>query len=246
MEWERPRLLFGTLALTATGWQRNVLIDVRDSVIDSITPGSAPAADSPVFELLLPGLANVHSHAFQRAMAGLTEAASPKKDDNFWTWREVMYAFAAALTPEQVQDIAQALYIQLLKHGYTAIGEFHYLHNGRAGRPYASATELSDRIIAAAQASGIHLTHLPVLYETSDFGGVPPTARQQRFVQPPDAYLQMLETLVKNYAGTPEVAFGFAPIRCVRRVQTRSVRSWRHFPDWAWQIAPSTFMSRSK
>ena len=171
MQWERPQQLFARRALTAAGWQLDVLIAIQGGVIKTVTADSLPDAKSPVFDLLLPGIANVHSHAFQRAMAGLTESASPKKDDNFWTWRELMYAFAAALTADQVQTIAEALYIQLLKHGYTAVGEFHYLHNAATGHPYPSGTDLSDRIIAAAQTSGIYLTHLPVLYETSDFGG---------------------------------------------------------------------------
>jgi formimidoylglutamate deiminase len=224
VEWERPRKLFARRALTGDGWQRDVLFTLTGGLIAAVDAGVQSDGECLVFDLLLPGVANVHSHAFQRAMAGLTEAASPKKDDNFWTWREVMYAFACALTSEQVQVIAEALYIQFLRHGYTAVGEFHYVHHDGAGHPYEPITELSDRIIGASQKAGIHLTHLPVLYETSDFGGVAPTPRQRRFVQTPEDYLKMLESLLKKYAGTEDLAFGFAP-HSLRATKPASIRA---------------------
>ena len=169
------------------------------------------APDAPSFDLLLPGVANVHSHAFQRTIAGLTETAAQPGRDNFWTWRELMYAFTRALTPEHVECIATALYIDLLKHGYTAVGEFHYVHHDPTGKPYAVATELSDRVIAAALAAGIHITHLPVLYETADFGGVPAHEGQRRFVHTAESYLRLVESLARQYGKTPEVTLGVAP-----------------------------------
>jgi formimidoylglutamate deiminase len=224
MQWEKPQRLFAHRALTEQGWQRDVLVSVQDGIIADISPGAKPGPGTLSFDLLLPGMANVHSHAFQYAMAGMTESASPERCDNFWTWRELMYAFANALTPEQVETIAQALYIELLKHGYTAVGEFHYLHNIPGGKPYSVAAELSDRVISAAQATGIHLTHLPVLYESSDFGGVPATERQRRFVHSVKDYFNLLETLVQRCKGLENVVLGVAA-HSLRAVTPESLKT---------------------
>ena len=145
---------------------------------DIVDAGGAPAADAPSASagLVIPGLPNLHSHAFQRAMAGLAERAGPE-GDSFWSWREVMYRFLAVLTPEDIEAIAAQLYVECLKNGYTTIGEFHYLHNDPDGRPYDDPAELSRRILAAAEASGIGLALLPSLYQSSQFGGAPPTRR---------------------------------------------------------------------
>jgi formimidoylglutamate deiminase len=209
--WRRPQHLFARKALTDRGWLQDVLVTTGSGEIVRVEGGARATSDALVVDLLLPGIANVHSHVFQRGMAGLTESASPRKDDNFWTWREVMFAFALALTPEQLEAIAAAVYIEMLKHGYTAVGEFHYLHQDTAGKPYASVTELSDRVIAGAQLAGIQITHLPVLYETADFGGKPATPRQRRFVHSPETYLQLVEALLRRYRDVPEVSFGVAP-----------------------------------
>ena len=138
MQWERPERLFARHALTGGGWQRDVVVTISADghVADVTADGRAPAG-APAFDLLLPGMANAHSHAFQRAMAGLTELASAAGRDNFWSWREVMYAFNRNLTPEQMEAVARALYVELLEHGYTAVGEFHYLHHDPQGRYYA-------------------------------------------------------------------------------------------------------------
>ena len=212
MQWKRYASLFARKALTANGWQQDVEIRIdQNGFISGITANASPATDAPVFDLLLPGMANVHSHAFQRAMAGLTEFASGSGRDNFWSWREVMYRFTQRLAPEHIEIIARAFYIELLKNGYTSVGEFHYLHNDVNGKSYASITELSDRIIAGAQEAGIHLTHLPVMYETGNFGGAPPTEGQKRFLHSTDSYLALLETLQKRYRATPGVTLGIAP-----------------------------------
>lgn len=184
--------LFAAQALTADGWQQDVRIDIEGGVVTAITPGQIGAAQ---YDLILPGMPNVHSHAFQRAMAGLTEHASGNSGDNFWSWREVMYRFLERLTPEHIETIAQAFYIELLKSGYTAIGEFHYLHHDAAGKAYANPAELSERIIAAAQNAGIHLTLLPVLYQASNFGGIPAVAGQRRFLHSTDNFLRLLDHL---------------------------------------------------
>ena len=164
--------LFAESALLPDGWAQDVLFEIgADGSLTGVTPHAignpasarAPRAAGPV----LAGMPNLHSHAFQRAMAGLTEQAGQGGsggDDSFWTWRQVMYGFVGRLMPEQVQAIAAQLYVEMLKAGYTAVGEFHYLHHDPAGRPYADLAEMSERIVAAAQATGIGLTHLPVLH----------------------------------------------------------------------------------
>ena len=196
MQSETPSQLFAQTALTSHGWQQQVLVDIgSDGTIASVTANaSCPAGVKPI-GLLLPGIANVHSHAFQRAMAGLAEQSGGNNDDNFWSWRQVMYRFKQRLTPEHIESIARYLYIELLKQGYTAIGEFHYMHHDAQGLAYFDASELSQRIIAAASASGIHLTLLPVYYETSNFGGVPANDGQKRFIHNVDEFLKLLSTL---------------------------------------------------
>lgn len=210
MQWERPQQLFARAALTHHGWQENVLVEMDTTgLISRVTPNAQMPAGIPSFDLLLPGMSNVHSHAFQRAMAGLTETAGGSNDDNFWSWRQVMYRFKQRLKPSHVEAIAQYLYIELLKQGYTAVGEFHYLHNDASGTPYADRTELSQRIITAAQASGIHLTLLPVYYEASGFGGKPATEGQERFIHTPDDFLALIRTLKSQISG--QMNLGIAP-----------------------------------
>jgi formimidoylglutamate deiminase len=195
-------------ALLPSGWARNVRIEVDGAgSITSVTPQAPPAGAERLRGPVLPGLADVHSHAFQRAMAGLTEHVS-RHADTFWTWREVMYRFVSRLTPEDVEAIAAQLYVELLKGGYTSVCEFHYLHHDPDGRPYANPAEMSERIIAAAAGAGIALTLLPVLYMTSDFGGKPPTPGQRRFLGTPDAIVALIDTLRKAY---PDVRLGLAP-----------------------------------
>ncbi len=134
MQWERPKALFARTALTDAGWQRDVLISIgADGTIASIQAGAKMPVGTPGFDLLLPGMSNVHSHAFQRAFAGLAETSSGK-EDHFWSWREAMYGFAEKITPEQMQEIAHTLYVGLLKQGYTSVGEFHYVHHDVNGK----------------------------------------------------------------------------------------------------------------
>src|SRR5579863_1175643 len=173
---------------------QRVLLDIAaDGTIASLTPHSAaPAERLP--GLVVPGMPNLHAHAFQRAMAGLAERAGPA-GDNFWRWREVMYRFLAALTPDDVQAIAAQLYVECLLHGYTSVAEFHYLHNAPDGSRYAEPMEMSHRIMAAAHDAGIGLTLLPVLYRHSQFGGAPPTEAQRRFILSLEVYADMCSTI---------------------------------------------------
>jgi formimidoylglutamate deiminase len=178
---------FASSAMLATGWERDVLFDVNDGMITAIAPGSdrrdAEVCAGPV----VPGMPNVHSHAFQRAMAGLTQLGGPRGDD-FWSWRESMYRFLQQLTPDDIETIATQLYIEMLRHGYTAVAEFHYVHHDPAGKPYANRAETGERILAAAQTAGIGLTLMPVLYAHGAFGGAPPGAEQRRFINDLDGF----------------------------------------------------------
>ena len=212
MQWETPPVIFARTAFTADGWQRDVTLHIAaDGTIAALTPDSGPPAAAPAFDLVLPGMSNVHSHAFQRAMGGLTEIASGAGRDNFWSWREVMYAFTHRLTPEHIEAIAQAFYIDLLKRGYTSVGEFHYMHHDADGTPYADPAELSARVVAGAAQAGIHLALLPVMYETGNFGGAPANQGQRRFLHTADGYLRLLETLRTRYGASANITLGIAP-----------------------------------
>ena len=157
--------LFAEQALLPDGWARNVRIVVDEAgVIASVTPHSAPQPSDLNLQsrLLLPALCNVHSHAFQRAMSGMTEYRSAKHDD-FWTWRRLMYRFLDVLTPDHIEAIAALVYVEMLEAGYAAVGEFHYVHHQPGGRAYDNRAELSERIFAASQMSGICRFFIPMV-----------------------------------------------------------------------------------
>ncbi|MGI9387627.1 MAG: formimidoylglutamate deiminase, partial [Methyloligellaceae bacterium] len=158
--------------------------------------------------IVIPGMPNVHSHAFQYAMAGTTERGG--QGETFWSWRETMYRFAARIDPETLQAVAAQLYAEMLSRGYTAVGEFHYLHHDPAGVPYANPCELSDRIVAGAQQAGIALTHLPVLFAYGGFGETPATQSQRRFVTNLDTYVDLLERLQMRHRDQPGIKLGMA------------------------------------
>lgn len=143
---------------------------------------------------VLPGMPNLHSHAFQRAMAGLAERRGPG-EDSFWTWRETMYAFAEAIDPDDLKAIATQLYVEMVKAGYTQVCEFHYLHHGPRGVPYADPAAMSLALMEAAKEAGIGLTLLPVLYMTGGFDGRPLNERQQRFRHDVGGFVSLLERL---------------------------------------------------
>lgn len=209
----RVQPLFAEHALLPGGWARNVLLCWNEQgVLTSITsdtkaePG-IPRAPGP----LLPGMPNLHSHAFQRAFAGLTEHRSPSApNDSFWSWRELMYRFAGSITPEQLRLIATALYVEMLEAGYTSVCEFHYLHHDLDGLPYADDATLSACLVEAASRAGIGLTLLPVLYQTSGFGAQPPRAGQRRFIRSTDNMLRLLERL-KPLCDAQGARLGLAP-----------------------------------
>ena len=157
-------------ALLPQGWARDVAVETdATGIILSVRP-DVPGASPGV---LLPGMANVHSHAHQRAMAGLAERSGPGAD-SFWTWREAMYGNALKMSPDDLNAIAAQLYVECLKAGFTSIGEFQYLHHQPDGSAYANRAELSLACLEAARETGINITMLPVLYRHGGFGGQPP------------------------------------------------------------------------
>ncbi len=203
--------LFFERALLSEGWAGDVLIDVdADGRIASVTAGAAPGAACHRGKIGLPGLANLHSHAFQRGMAGLAETAGPTKD-SFWTWRQVMYRFLDRLTPDDVEAIAGGLYVEMLEAGFTSVGEFHYLHHAPDGGWYGDPAEMAGRIAAASQASGIGLTLLPVFYAQGGFGGQPVQAQQRRFTSTADTFAKLREGAARHIAHLPHARAGIAP-----------------------------------
>jgi len=203
--------IFTPEAMLPEGWSKDVVIDVDDrggiaAVRARQAPGAAETAGGPV----IPGMANVHSHAFQRAMAGLAERmGSP--EDSFWTWREVMYSFLKQLRPDQVGAIASQLYCEMLKNGYTAVAEFHYLHNAPDGKPYANRVEMAEQHLLAARQTGIAITMLPSLYAYGNFGEEPLAPAQKRFAGSPDSILGMVSALKKHIGDNPDMRLGVAP-----------------------------------
>lgn len=179
-------------ALLAEGWRADVRVECEAGTIVGVTAGAPATAGDIRADVLVPGMPNLHSHAFQRAMAGFAETRG-EGADNFWSWRETMYGFALSMTPDDVEAVAGQLYMEMLEAGFTRVGEFHYLHHDADGKPYADIAEMAARIGAAAGETGIGLTLLPVFYANGGFGGQPPVARQRRFINTPDSYGRLLE-----------------------------------------------------
>jgi formiminoglutamate deiminase len=192
------------------GWADGVHVGIEDGAIVSVETGVAAAPDDERHAIGLPGLGNVHSHAFQRGMAGLAETRGPTADD-FWTWREVMYRFLDHMTPEDLEATSAFAFAEMLEAGFTRVGEFHYVHHDASGRPYADIGELSGRIAAAAAQTGIGLTLLPVLYAHADFGGQPPRPGQRRFINDIDGFARLHAAAGKAIKGLAGARLGVAP-----------------------------------
>lgn len=197
-------------AMLADGWARDVRLTQAGGRIARVEAGVEPAPGDTRHGIAIPGLPNLHSHAFQRGMAGLAETRGPAGDD-FWTWREVMYRFLAALTPEHVQAIAAMAYVEMLEAGFTRVGEFHYLHHGPDGAAYANPAEMAARIAAASHETGIGLTLLPVFYAHAGFGGAAPTPAQRRFANGLDTFARLLDASRSACAGLDGAVVGLAP-----------------------------------
>ncbi len=212
-------------ALLETGWQRDVLLSIDGRALAAIEVGVAPPpAAERLAGVAVPGVANVHCHAFQRAMAGLVERGGPE-DDSFWTWREVMYRFLAAMTPDDIEAVAAWAYVEMLEAGFTSVGEFHYLHNAPDGTHYADPAETGGRIVAAAEASGIGLALLPSFYAHGGSGGKPPTPHQTRFLLDLDGFWRLLEASRRHVQRLDGAALGIAPhsLRAVDAAELRAL-----------------------
>jgi formimidoylglutamate deiminase len=197
-------------ALLPTGWASGVRVTLADGLITDVTTGTAPTADDARHRLAIPGIASLHSHAFQRGMAGLAETRG-NVADTFWTWRETMYRFALSMTPEEVEAVATLLYAEMLEQGFTRVGEFHYLHHDRDGAPYANVAEMAERIAGAAATSGIALTLLPTFYAHSSFGGAAPHHGQRRFICSVDQFARLMAASRAAVRSLPGANVGIAP-----------------------------------
>jgi formimidoylglutamate deiminase len=212
-----PRREAHMTELTATtvwlpeGWRRDVRIDIDGGRVSRLSSGEDMRSER---RWLLPGIPNLHSHAFQRAMAGFAERRGDPAD-SFWTWRETMYGFAARMTPALTYDIARQLYVEMLEAGYTWVCEFHYLHHQPDGRPYANPAEMSEALITAARDVGIGMTLLPVLYMTGGFDGRPLAQRQRRFGHDVDSYLRLVESLRGRENDRLRIGVAFHSLRAV-------------------------------
>ena len=185
-------------------------VTLADGLITDVTTGTAPTADDARHRLAIPGIASLHSHAFQRGMAGLAETRG-NVADTFWTWRETMYRFALSMTPEEVEAVATLLYAEMLEQGFTRVGEFHYLHHDRDGAPYANVAEMAERIAGAAATSGIALTLLPTFYAHSSFGGAAPHHGQRRFICSVDQFARLMAASRAAVRSLPGANVGIAP-----------------------------------
>ncbi len=222
---QTPQYFFAEKAWLNQDWQNNVLFEVTDGVFtriesDSEAPTNAVKLSGPV----LPTIANVHSHAFQRVMAGMAEVCL-NPNDSFWSWRDLMYKIVQKLSPEQANVIATQLYIDMLKAGYTQVGEFHYLHHDVAGKQYANRAEMSHQLINAADRSGIGLTLLPVLYSHSGFGAQAPNEGQARFINSSQSYIDLQHQCEQALTGSKLHNLGicFHSLRAVTEQQINEV-----------------------
>ena len=219
-------------ALTPKGWVRDLCIEVEDSRIAQVSNGLPK--DHYSVDLLLPAPVNLHSHAFQRAMAGLTETRGPDPQDSFWTWRKLMFRFLDRLTPDQVQAIAELVFMEMLEAGYGAVAEFHYLHHDIGGQKYSNLPEMAERITAAAQSTGLGLTLLPVLYMQGGCDGQDLTGGQKRFGCDLDLFARLHDESAQLMMEAPkDYAIGIAPhsLRAVKpEALTRILEICPHGP----------------
>ncbi|MET3523692.1 formimidoylglutamate deiminase [Mesorhizobium abyssinicae] len=202
--------IFAEQALLPDGWNNNVRIRLAGGRVAAVEPGASLLPGDERHAVLVPGMPNLHSHAFQRGMAGLAELRGPSAD-SFWSWREVMYRFALSMTPDQVEAVAAQLYIEMLEAGFSRVGEFHYLHHDRDGKPYGNIAEMAERIAAAAGATGIALTLLPVFYAHSSFGGAAPNEGQRRFINDVERFGRLLEKSRESVRSLDQAVVGVAP-----------------------------------
>lgn len=211
-------------ALLPEGWAASVRLQIADGRLEAVEAGVPPRDEDERHGIGLPGLPNLHSHVFQRAMAGRAERRTDSADD-FWLWRTRMYELAAAVEPQDLSAIAALAYAEMLQSGFVRVGEFHYLHNARDGRQYDDPAEMAASVAAAAAETGIDLTLLPVFYAHAGFGGRAPLAEQARFLNDIDSYATLLEASRKVVAGLPDAVVGVAPhsLRAVTEAELLTV-----------------------
>lgn len=202
-------MIFADKALLPSGWENNVRIEILGETIGSVSIGAEAHSGDTRVSTVIAGMPNVHSHAFQRGHSGLTETRGAGRE-SFWTWREMMYRFALSVSPEDVGALAEMAYVEMLEAGYTRVGEFHYLHHAPDGGSYDDPAELSARIFAAAEQTGIALTHLPVFYAHAGFGPQAPDAGQRRFIHSLDAFVDLVARCDARRT-RPQDRVGFAP-----------------------------------
>jgi formimidoylglutamate deiminase len=223
-------------AFLSQGWAPAVTVSVSDegfiTEIDAAAPAGTLATSGGterIDGIVVPGMPNAHSHAFQRAMAGNTEYRLSARD-SFWTWRRAMYALANRIEPDDLQILATQLFVEMLKGGYTSVAEFHYLHRQKGGLPYSGNNELWEAISGAASVAGIGLTLLPTLYQTSDFGGQPLKAEQARFASDTDVFLRAIEDRIgverrsHGARGSPRTQLTGAAFHSLRAVPLENLR----------------------
>jgi formimidoylglutamate deiminase len=214
-------------ALLPDGWAENVRVVISAGRIASLERAAAPRAGEERVAAALPGVPNVHSHGFQRGMAGLTEYRGPEAD-NFWSWRTLMYRFVERMTPEDLEAVTAWAFVEMLESGFTRVGEFHYVHHDPSGKPYANAAEMTERVAAAARETGIALTLLPVFYAHGGFGGAAPTAGQRRFLLDVPGFSRLLERSRECVRALPDAIVGVAPhsLRAVTPLELGQVVSF--------------------
>ncbi|MFP4002944.1 MAG: formimidoylglutamate deiminase, partial [Alphaproteobacteria bacterium] len=206
--------LIAEAALLPGGWARNVLIEIDDAgrIAAVESEARASAADLRLTgRIVVPAPANLHSHAFQRALAGLTERRGPGNADSSWTWRELMYRFLDRLTPDDVQAISALAFMEMLEAGFAGVGEFHYLHHAPGGTKYDDPAEMSARIAQAARETGIGLTLCPVLYMQGGADGRPLADSQRRFGNDLEGFARLLEGAAAALGNMPDAVLGVAP-----------------------------------
>ena len=205
-----PHCIWASSALLPEGWVEGLRIECRDGRIARLQPAAQPIAGDDRVGALLPGMPNLHSHAFQRGMAGLTEYRGPAAD-NFWSWRSLMYRFVGRMTPDDLEAVTTWAFVEMLEAGFTRVGEFHYVHHDPSGKPYADVAELTARVAAAANGTGIALTLLPVFYAHGGFGGAPANEGQRRFLHDVPGFARLLEASRRLTAPLPDSVVGIAP-----------------------------------
>lgn len=202
--------IFAKSVLLDDGWHEDVTITHEGGRITHINDHTGVTGAHKKYDVIVPGMPNLHSHAFQRAMAGFAERRG-KSTDSFWSWRTEMYRLALTMTPDDVETVASLLYMEMLEAGFTRVGEFHYLHHDQNGGFYDDIGEMAGRIAQAAQKTGINLTLLPVFYAHSGFGGGMPSDGQKRFINSVDSFDNLLQSAAKHISGLDNANMGIAP-----------------------------------